>query len=312
MGVSLFLGAGFSKWAAGLPLVWDLFDFAVKPFGPREARRLARVKTIKQAWDQSNPDGYPERFMAYAQDLPAADRDAVSWYVVRRLSDPFIWYEEHGGRIRRHVLQIDEQRKWAFPGVRAARDFISRFLSFSFLGIVTTNYDLLVEYALGTRYFHYTERDEVLHGRGAFPVSAYPKRVRLKGAIPLCKLHGSISWGTDGRRFADGRRGLSGKALIVPPVPEKAPSDQLTPIWAKARHILEQAGVLVVFGFAFNAYDTAVLSLLGRAGERLRKVIVYDPVRRCEEAERLWPRAEIEWRQPPIPAGHPMGGRAHG
>jgi hypothetical protein len=32
-------GAGFAKWAAGLPIASELFDSEIEPFGPRDAQR---------------------------------------------------------------------------------------------------------------------------------------------------------------------------------------------------------------------------------------------------------------------------------
>ncbi len=42
--LALLLGAGFSKWAACLPLASQLFDFSIDPFGIREERKLQRVQ----------------------------------------------------------------------------------------------------------------------------------------------------------------------------------------------------------------------------------------------------------------------------
>ena len=42
-GLAVLLGAGFSEWAAGLPIPSELFDFAVQPFGTRETSRLAPI-----------------------------------------------------------------------------------------------------------------------------------------------------------------------------------------------------------------------------------------------------------------------------
>ena len=55
-------------------------------------------------------------------------------------------------------------------------------------GIVTLNYDLLVEYALGSRGFNYGAIGEVLRGRGPYPVSLWRNPVALSGRIPLAKL----------------------------------------------------------------------------------------------------------------------------
>ena len=62
--LALLLGAGFSKWAADLPLGSQLFDFAVEPFGVRERRRLERVTRLKRDWDTKNPAGLAEQFIA--------------------------------------------------------------------------------------------------------------------------------------------------------------------------------------------------------------------------------------------------------
>ena len=49
--LALFLGAGFSKWAADLPLTSQLFDFEIEPWGPREYKKLEIVKSLKHNWD---------------------------------------------------------------------------------------------------------------------------------------------------------------------------------------------------------------------------------------------------------------------
>lgn len=33
--LAMFLGAGFSNWAASLPVARQLFDFEIEPWGPR-------------------------------------------------------------------------------------------------------------------------------------------------------------------------------------------------------------------------------------------------------------------------------------
>ncbi len=64
--LSLFLGAGFSKWASDLPLVKDLFDFDILIRGSREEAKLVRIRKLKSYWDYHNPSEYPEKFIAYA------------------------------------------------------------------------------------------------------------------------------------------------------------------------------------------------------------------------------------------------------
>lgn len=295
---SLLLGAGFSRWAAGLPIASDLFDFALQPFGPREEKRLEHVRVLKAQWDLLNPTGLAEQFIGTVLETgQERDREAILWYVVRRLSDPYIWQEGHAQRMRRHVLMIDENRKWERPGVGQAADFLHQCAG-RLTGVITLNYDLLVEYALGTKGFNYGTFGEILQGRGAYPVSQWKKPVSLAGYIPLAKLHGSISWDTTGR-YTDGRRGLTGKALIIAPNRGKSPPAPLRDVWHLASSILEGSSSLLVFGFGFNTYDQAVLDLLRNAGGSLKRVGIVDIVDREDAARDLWPGADIESLQPP-------------
>lgn len=203
---TLFLGAGFSKWAAGLPVASELFDFSIEPFGEREKAKLNIIHHMKNIWDIENPKGLSEQFIASAMSGSQIQRDALLWYVTRRLTDQFIWNEWHAGKMRRHVLMIDENRKNNLLGVIRTRAFILKRIA-DLSGIITTNYDLIIEYALGTKYFNYGQKGEVLQGRGAYPLSQWQNPVTLKGSTVLTKLHGSISWGLDGQRYTDGRGG---------------------------------------------------------------------------------------------------------
>jgi hypothetical protein len=290
----LLLGAGFSNWAADLPIARQLFDFAIEPFGPKEERLLARIRATKANWDTSHPGKQAEQFIAHAVAAGGAYRDLVLWYVQRRLVAPFIFQEGHVGRIRRHVLQIDERsRAKGRPGIVETAKFLELARPD---GIITLNYDMLVEYALGARGFHYGAPNQVLSGRGPYPVSQFINPVQLRGTLPLLKLHGSISWDERGE-FADGRRGLSGRALIVAPVPEKIPPPELAHVWRAARSLLRATTRIVAFGVAFNPYDEAVLALLGEAHPDAALLI--DPYPKTAAAQRVWPSARIVAIPPP-------------
>ena len=293
MNLLLLLGAGFSKWAADLPIARELFDLNVEPFGPREERLLSRLQSIKAQWDGSHPSDQTEQFIAHAIAIGGAYRDLVLWYVQRRLVAPFIWEEWHAGRRRRHVLQVDELRVDNRPGVKVVRDFLVRCHPDA---IVTLNYDMLVEYALRTRHFHYGQHGEVLRGRGPYPVSQWCRPVRLTGAIPLVKVHRSVSWDAEGR-YPDGRRGLRGPALIVAPVPEKRPPSELHEVWTLAQTVLARATRVVAFGVAFNPYDEAVLALLRNA--KPDSVLLIDPTPKTAAVRSLWPSAHIDTAVPP-------------
>ena len=292
-------GAVFSKWALDLPLANQLFDFQITPFGAREATKLVKVKRIKNNWDAENPNEPTERFIADALTRYDINKEIILWYIVRRLSEPFIWHDKYGNRIRRHVLMVDENRKFEIEGVRKAQSFISAIRATKRIsGIITTNYDLLIEYALGTKGYNYGVQGQRLVGRGAYPVSQWVRTVILSGDISVSKIHGSLSWDENGY-YTDGRRGLTGNALIVAPTPEKEPSELLKLHWVLANQILSNTTDLVVFGFAFNLYDGAVLNLLRSSGRNLRRVLLIDIYPKIELANSLWPYAKISSSLPP-------------
>ena len=116
--------------------------------------------------------------------------------------------------------------------------------------------------------------------------------MRLTGQLQLAKIHGSISW-DEYDYYTDGRRGLTGNALITAPTPEKQPPESLRFHWEIARKILENATRLVVFGFAFNHYDEAVLEFLKSAGQNLESVLLIDIAPPLERTHLLWPNVVI-------------------
>ena len=233
---ALLLGAGFSSWAADLPVAKDLFDFNIKGFGPVETRKLKMVEELKRDWDQDNPGAYAEKFVAHALTLPARERDQVLWYIGRRLTDPFIWYSE-SVRTRRYPLSIDEAEMFRHPAVKKARAFLDAFSKgWALSGIVTPNYDLVPEYALGSRRFNYGRPGERLVGRGRHHREGRP--VLAQGPVRIAKVHGSLSWSPDGMRYAECRRGITGGALIVAPAPEKEMPKVLAPEWSWRRVFL--------------------------------------------------------------------------
>lgn len=296
--LTIFLGAGFSKWAADLPVANQLFDFNIKTWGPRESKKLQIVKTLKHDWDKSHLDGLSEQFIADALNFQEKDKQLILWYIARRLSEPFIWKEYHAQKWRRHVLMIDENRKLTIPGVAKAQSFLHRFYNPSLVGIITTNYDMLVEYALGTKSFNYGIPNQILTGRGPYPVSQWKNPVTLKGKVQLAKIHGSISW-DEHNYYTDGRRGLTGHALIVAPTPEKQLSESLKYVFNLSKEILRKTTRLIVFGFAFNPYDDVVLNLLQSEGKNLKSVLLINIESQIEIAQRLWPNAEIVPTMPP-------------
>lgn len=245
----LLLGAGFSRWSCGLPLVSELFDFKIHPDNSTEEKRLNRLQKIYASWKKANSDSNNEEFVRFSQEHQKRF-NLTNWYVTRRLSEPFI--VQSG---RRYTWYINSHYPQRHQGIRRAYSVIDAFRQSATVpvGIVTTNYDLIPEYALGTRGFNYGKIGEQI-GYTPYP---YPSPVRAVGSTSISKLHGSISWDSE-RKYPDCRCGLSGKCLIVPPITEKEALELLKQQWLLAADLLSECRNLIVFGFAFNEHDQAI------------------------------------------------------
>lgn len=192
---------------------------------------------------------------------------------------------------------INENRRFEIRGVVRARDCLQSFCGPDLAGIVTTNYDLMIEYALGTEAFNYGVKGQRLVGRGAYPLAERMNPITLTGSIPVAKIHGSYSWDHEAF-YTDGRCGIRGRALIVAPTAEKAPPGSLRHVWRLAKTILRRTTDLVVFGFAFNPYDEAVLNLL-RECRDLESVRLINRTPHIDRAKTIWPDANITAEKPP-------------
>jgi hypothetical protein len=287
---TVFLGAGFSKWAAGLPLATELFDFELDLLSQADTRRLFRLQNDWESWRRRNPTGTAEQFIYWSLNASSHRRSRVTWYVTRRLSQPFMT------RIQGNyaTMMINDRRAREHQGTQTAKTFLSLVQAATLPGIITTNYDMLVEFALGTEGFNYGRAGEYLSGRGhnpQFPWQNTP--VFVTGKIPLAKIHGSVSW-DESYKWTDGKPGRAGHALIVPPAPEKLPPKSLKSVWQLAGKVLSRSSEIIIFGFAFNPYDSAVLKLLERGGSKLRSVLLIDPYPKITVAQNLWPKAVVQ------------------
>lgn len=267
----------------------ELFDFKLDLLSQGDMRRLARIREDWARWKEENPNGLAEEFIRWSLNTSSHRRSRVSWYVTRRLSQPFMT------RIQGNfaTLMINDRRARELEGTIRARAFLELIQDSELSGIITSNYDMLAEFALGTAGFNYGDPGECLVGRGhnpQFPWQNTP--VYLTGNRILAKVHGSLSW-DHSNRYTDGKPGRAGRALIVPPAPEKKPPSVVTDMWRLANTILKTSNVLIVFGFAFNPYDVALLDLLKSSGKNLKKVLLVDPFPKLKSAATLWPNANI-------------------
>jgi hypothetical protein len=263
--IAFLAGAGFSKWSCDLPLVSGLFDFDMQVDSAAEEKRLVRVRTLYDNWRRDHPNQNNEVFITATQTKPG-QFNLVNWYITRRLTEPFI---TNSGR--RHTWYVNSSRARTHPGIKRASDLLSEIQRFGRLGLLTTNYDMVFEYALGSKGFNYGVYGEQI----GWQPHPYIKPLHVTGAVPLAKLHGSLSWGIEGKR-PDPRFGLDGKCIIVPPMARKRPSKIFPDQWRVAKAILNQSRVLVVMGFAFNEYDREARSFLSKQSKRIRRVIVAD------------------------------------
>ena len=209
---AFFLGAGFSKWSSNLPLAFELFDFDIEPTSKLEERRLAKIKIDWGNWEEANGPDTAEQFVYWALNKSSHRSSRVIWYICRRLSDPFMTKIEGSFS----PLMFDERRSKDHKGVAKARSLITTVKKISLTGILTCNYDTLIECALGTDGFNYGTPNERLQGRGHNPQFPYQFAHRtVTGDIRLAKLHGSLSWDRS-FKHTSGKPGRAGKAFIVP------------------------------------------------------------------------------------------------
>ncbi len=87
--------------------------------------------------------------------------------------------------------------------------------------------------------------------------------------------------------------------MIIAPTPEKEPPTSLQAQWDLASKILRKIKHLIVFGFAFNRYDEAVLNHLKEFGQNVESVLLIDISPNIKGCKYCWPKAEILTTKPP-------------
>jgi SIR2-like protein len=291
---TIFLGAGFSKWAAKLPLVSELFDFNINATSEAEERKMLLLKEDWKEWSNSSSSFETEKFIYWCIEKFSHRRSRVIWYLSRRLTDPFM-APIYGSS---SALMFDEERSKKHKGVIKANKLLSIIPTEDLKGIITTNYDTLVECALGSEGFNYGLESEQLNGRGKNPQFPWQNaHIILKGKIKLSKLHGSLSW-DETQKYTSGKPGRAGKALIVPPILGKGVPQELKFTWKIAKGIINKSDNIIVFGFAFNPYDKVLLDFLKTNGKHIERVLLIDPSPNIDAALDIWPKSIIETINP--------------
>lgn len=323
--VALIVGAGWSA-AAGYPLARDLIAGPVYVANEAARERAQAVLDSFAAWRTLEPDRPSEVFLAEVlagkvrrpvnDDAPSLFdavggpplpwSSAVETVMLRlalpvlvdgddpRSSQALVYAERHSNRLRYSGNLTSPARSTRH--VAFIRDVVRRH---RLTGVVTTNYDTLVERVLRHRPmrrfpepgFHYGGLPRPQRAHGHLPWDRFdpyfvgkPGDVELTGTVPVCKLHGSLNWERDGRAialFRDQRlvyrRG--GTAAIIPPTAEKQAESWLSSVWETAENLLANSEKWIVVGYSLPAYDHAVRDLLrhSAASGHVGSVLLRDP-----------------------------------
>ena len=154
--------------------------------------------------------------------------------------------------------------------------------------VLTFNYDLVAERLLrhkpmtGMPGFHYGGIGQPQVAVGSTLWSTSRRELRLDGAIPLFKLHGSLSWALHGsglelrQDYSPAMRDGCA-AAHVPPRVEKDVPRWLRATWEGARQALESADRWVVAGYSAPSYDVSARELLraSAAAGHVRQIDVF-------------------------------------
>jgi hypothetical protein len=310
---ALVLGAGWSR-PAGLPLAGELFDPPPRELLGWTNFPAREVPEAFRQWSLAHPDLTAEQFIGHVYknpfmfELPGeyfpyhpafdaqlqlpeppespTERWPIRWptlveYVQLRLAwplEPFRSWSEL--RYKPQMLRA--------PRCGAQTSFLAHCLDrYELAGVVTTNYDLTPEQALGVKPsaaspgFNYGALNCSFHpANSPFPKERHSYR-GPGGLVPVSKLHGSLNWSLESGGLivycdlrAAFRRG--GTAALVPPLPEKDVPRWLELVWDQAFATLSNVDVWIVAGYSLPAYDTEVRRLFSAASHD-QHIAIYDP-----------------------------------
>jgi len=253
---------------------------------------INKLKSEKENWNANNLNSKnDEEFISYIINKKGKRLNSyLSKYIARRLSEPFLTRIIGGSH---QTIMIDNKYIKSDELIVKACRFLDSFENENIYGIITTNYDLVIEYSLGTKKFKYSDENTMLFGMGnntSFPWQNTP--VIADGQILLSKLHGSISY--DGESYwTTGKCGINGDAKILPPSPEKTRDLRFKHAWDNAENILNNIEKLIVFGFSFNEYDMAILDLLKSNTKNIKEIHIHDIESKMKKVKDIWPNKKI-------------------
>jgi hypothetical protein len=287
--IAVIVGAGWSK-VAGWPDTSGILDEGAHLVTPDQAARFRRVWDAYDDWKTTAPNPSGDVFMAEVErgavrgmDWPSVVEvvaGTVASMGADRLSRVSPRYADSLMRPNQH------------PSHRAF--FAEVFAAGDLAGVVSLNYDLLIEKVLRpypmrrppSPGFHYggLPTPQVCVGRGSLPWRGARDRepLQLSGTIPVWKPHGSLNWHRsigDITLYPDLRAAFRGRgeAAIIPPVASEATVPSwLAGIWAGAADLLAAADEWRVVGYSLPPADVALREMLRAAAAvgRLSRIVV--------------------------------------
>lgn len=165
---------------------------------------------------------------------------------------------------------LDDRQRWVGDYSRFFGYLLKRFR----LGVVTTNYDLVTETALGDI------------GRGSSYV--YRGEPTSEETVPILKLHGSVNWpkrdGVDLQNIHTDAAPLE-RAYVLPPTWNKDLNENrlFASVWRDAVDLIGMAEAVLVIGQSFPPTDLHLDYLFGEALARRdehpkgKRIMVADP-----------------------------------
>jgi len=245
------------------------------------------VMNVEEAWVDTKPlhRGVPDTFGRLVQKGETSlDSDAFAKFLALRVSR-YLW---HIGDARQTSAGVGDhvrrQRRIPVAYVR----LLEVLKDVSPSGIVTTNYDIVLEKLLGpTRQparlggFNYGIVDDKLAGTHSTDSQHFYHGPDITGFTPLLKVHGSLNWALDDGAFVkwvDCRpsRRLGYHPIVIPPG-RTGETDALHEIWQGAAGVLSEASTWIVCGYSVPEYDKDVRKLFAASTEHLRRVVILDP-----------------------------------
>ena len=291
-----FLGAGFS-YVAGVPLARDLFSFRPSVASRASKDRFLAVLNHYGEWKKVNTDLHAEQYLS-CLFLGSAGVNAPKWKsaveyigaVIASSGAPRPSYNQnlrYSNRLNRPT-KCETHQKF----------FKVIFSNTNNVSVITTNYDLLIERALRHKpmirprtlgcYYVGVSKDQEIKG-ASMPFSRwqYDKVIKMSGAIPVHKLHGSLNWHLSNDEivvYQDMRPAFrhGGNAAIIPPIQEKCTPVWLKDIWSSAEVALAEASIWIVCGYSAPNYDCQVQNILKKAGSnRDLSILLMMPDSKC-------------------------------